>query len=88
MTAPAPATTERETPAGDLIEGELVSAETSLPPKLEKAAARTGELDGGSGSGIPDAAWGLLATLGLLGLGAAAEAGGVAGIRFWRRAIS
>lgn len=74
-------------PAGELIEGELVSAETSLPPRSpeKRAAARTGNLSGdGGGRGIPGAAWGILATLGLLGAGAAAEAGGVGGLRFWR----
>jgi len=71
-------------PSGALVEGELVSAETALPPEQKKqAAARTGKLDG-DGAGVPGAAWGILATLGLLGAGAVAEAGGIGGTRFWR----
>lgn len=81
-----------QVPPGDLVEGELVSAEASLPPQQAKQAeaARTGKLDGGGGDGggIPGAAWGILATLGLLGVGAVAEAGGAGGIRFWRGRIS
>jgi len=83
-TAPAP---PQKSTAGDLVEGELVSAETPQPPKPseEQATARNGSLDGdGGGGGIPGAAWGILATLGLLGAGAAAEAGGFGGIRLWR----
>jgi plastocyanin len=77
-------TTTPPPPPGDLVEGELVSAEAPLAqePAEPQAAARTGSPDGGGG--IPGAAWGILATLGLLGAGAAAEAGGVGGIRFWR----
>jgi hypothetical protein len=58
------------------VEGELVSSETELPaPVPEQAAARSGHLDGDGGSGgIPGAAWGLLATVGLLGAGALIEA--------------
>jgi hypothetical protein len=76
----------KSAPPGELIEGELVSAETSLPPKSpeKQVAARSGNLDGDNGGGgIPGAAWGLLATLGLLGAGALAEAGGIA--RLWPR---
>jgi hypothetical protein len=64
-----------------------VSAEAPLPAKSpeEQAAARTGNPQGaGGGGGVPGVAWGILATLGLLGAGAAAEAGGIGGIRFWR----
>jgi hypothetical protein len=65
--------------AGDLVEGELVSAETSVrpAPAAKQAAARSGQLqaDGGSGGGIPDAALGLLAAAGLFGVGALIEAG-------------
>jgi hypothetical protein len=52
-----------------------VSSTTDLPESESKqAAARSGQLDGGgSGGGIPGAAWGILATLGLLGLGAMVE---------------
>ena len=63
-------------PVGELVEGELVSAETALPPKqAQQEAARTGKLDGdgGSGGGIPGVAWGLLGALSLLGLGALTE---------------
>jgi hypothetical protein len=90
MTDPVPAKMGPENPAGELVEGELVSAEASLPPEREKqAAARTGKLDGVGGSGgVPGAVWGILATLGLLSAGAVAEAGGAGGIRFWRGRIS
>jgi hypothetical protein len=61
-------------PSGELVEGELVSAETDAPtPSAPQAAARTGKLDDGSGGGIPGAAWGILATLGLFGAGALIE---------------
>jgi PKD domain len=71
-------------PAGELVEGELVSADSEArTPPARQAAARTGELDGDGGGGIPGVAWGLLATLGLLGVGAAAEAGAIGG-HFWR----
>jgi PKD domain len=78
---PAPAKKQHEaektTPSSELVEGELVSAETSMPPKQEQtqqAAARTGSLDGGgSGGGIPGAAWGILGAIGLLGIGALTE---------------
>jgi hypothetical protein len=65
---------------GDLVEGELVSASTNAAsPVADQAAARSGHLRGdGGGGGIPGAAWGLLATLGLLGAGALIEAGGIA----------
>ena len=50
------------------------------------AAARTGTPeDGGSGAGLGTAAWGLLATAGLLGVGALLEAGGVTGLLRSRR---
>jgi hypothetical protein len=71
-------------PNGGLIEGELVSAETGVAPApaAKRAAARSGSLDGDGGNGgIPGAAWGLLATLGLFGAGALAEAGGLARLR-------
>ena len=57
--------------------GELVSATTSpASPATQEGAARSGQLqdDGDSGGGIPGAAWGLLATVGLLGAGALIEA--------------
>lgn len=75
--APAPATPAPEEATGELVEGELVSDETPLPPKdpAEQAAARTGKLEGdsGNGGGIPGAAWGILGAIGLLGLGALTE---------------
>lgn len=64
---------------GEQVEGELISATTTMPPKdeQEQAAARTGNLDesgSAGGGGVPTVAAGLLATLGLLGLGALIEA--------------
>lgn len=74
-TDPAHATPPRATAEGELVEGELVSAETAAPVVTPKqAAARSGQLQSdGDGGGIPDAAWGLLATLGLFGAGALIE---------------
>jgi len=61
-------------PPGNLVEGELVSSEVE-PAPAQKQAARRGQLSSdGSGGGIPGAAWGILATLGLLGAGALIEA--------------
>jgi len=82
-TAPPQVKSAPELAAGGRVVGELVSA-TSAAPQAEgkQAAARSGSLDDDSGSGgIPGAAWGLLATLGLLGAGAMAEAGGIGGLR-------
>lgn len=84
-TAPAPAPPrqpaktepEAQVPPGEEVEGELVSATTDLsPPEQKQPAARTGtpEGDAGGGGGLPTAAWGLLATVGLLGAGALIEA--------------
>jgi hypothetical protein len=72
---PAPKPEPRPIP-GEQVEGELVSATTTSPPASAKqAAARSGQLESdGGGGGIPGAAWGLLATLGLLGAGALIEA--------------
>jgi PKD domain len=79
--APKP---ERKPSPGQRVVGELVSATTDTTASSAKqAAARSGHLDGGGGGGIPGAAWGVLATLGLLGAGALAEAGGLA--RLWPR---
>lgn len=73
-----PPTEPAETPPpGEQVEGELVSATTDLTPPEEKeqVAARTGTPEGdGGGGGLPTAAAGLLATMGLLGLGALIEA--------------
>jgi PKD domain len=68
---------------GTRISGELVSTSTDLPPRPpeRQAAARRGRLEeDGDGGGIPSAAWGLLATLGLLGAGALLEARRIPGI--------
>ncbi|MET0559220.1 MAG: PKD domain-containing protein [Solirubrobacterales bacterium] len=79
-------------PAGDEVSGVVISesadAEAQPEASAEPAAARTGSLDesdGGDG-GLPTAAWGILAGLGLLGTGALIEAGGVASLaaRFGR----
>lgn len=63
---------------GERVSGLLLtSAEASPPKPTEAPAARTGKLDAGSdGSGLSDTALGLLATLGLLGLGALIEGRG------------
>jgi hypothetical protein len=61
---------------GEQISGLLLtSADVSPPePPADTTAARTGKLsDGGSGGGLPDTALGVLAALGLLGLGALIE---------------
>lgn len=70
-------------PPGELVSGELLNAETdSAPPPQRQAAARRGQLESDGGSdGLPTAAWGALATLGLLGLGALGEARGGGTIR-------
>ncbi|HEX5929676.1 MAG TPA: PKD domain-containing protein [Solirubrobacterales bacterium] len=62
---------------GTRISGELLSAGSEPVPSRspeQKAAARRGRLEGDGGGGLPTAAWGLLATLGLLGTGALIEA--------------
>jgi len=63
--------------AGTRVSGELLSASGDVAPQPQRqAAARRGRLeqDDGGGGSIPTAAWGLLATLGLLGAGALIEA--------------
>jgi PKD domain len=70
-------------PAGTRVSGDLLSASADAPPQTaaQQAAARRGRLEGdGGGGGIPTAAWGLLATLGLLGAGALIEAGRLPGL--------
>jgi hypothetical protein len=65
----------QEPASGDRVVGELVSATVDAPAPTQQAAARSGHLQGEAGSGgIPAAAWGLLATLGLFGAGALIEA--------------
>ncbi|HET7445545.1 MAG TPA: PKD domain-containing protein [Solirubrobacterales bacterium] len=65
-------------PSGDLVSGDLLGApaeDSSQPLQPAAASARRGRLERSSGgSGIPAAAWGVLATLGLLGAGALVEA--------------
>lgn len=79
-TTDRPAHESKPAPPGEEVEGELVSANTTMPPKDEQGqvAARTGNLNGNGGGGsIPTAAAGLLAALGLLGAGALIETGRV-----------
>jgi hypothetical protein len=74
---PSPPKPEPAPALGQPIEGELVSSSTdaALPPAPKHDAARSGQPEGdsGGGGGIPGAAWGLLAALGLLGAGALIE---------------
>lgn len=77
---------------GEQVSGLLLNDSGAAPPAAsattaaKPAAARTGTpADGGRGGGLPTAAWGLLATAGLLGAGALLEAGGVAGLVRSRR---
>jgi len=71
--------TEARAPAGELVSGEVLSTAAEgqpSPSSQAPAAARHGQLDGGGEKGgLPTAAWGGLATLALLGLGAICEAG-------------
>jgi len=91
---PAPAEIPPPEPEGEEVSGELLSASSSPPPPEEQpqAEARRGSLDGGGGGGggLPAAAWGGLATLGLLGTGALIEARGLGGLRpgRWRGGIT
>jgi PKD domain-containing protein len=63
-------------PVGETVSGELLDSAQS-PPEAQPPAARRGHLDDGEGrGGLPTAAWGALAILGLLGLGALGEARG------------
>lgn len=58
----------------------LTSARTSPPEPSTVSAARTGRLEGNSsGAGLSGTALGVLATLGLLGLGALVESRRAAG---------
>jgi hypothetical protein len=66
----------RTRPQGEVVSGQLLSSTAPPPPSQASVApARTGKLDddSGAGTGLPDAAIGLLLTTGLLGLGALAE---------------
>lgn len=89
--APSPAPSKpRHSPSTDgttRVSGPLLSeaAPTAAPdaPAAEQVAARAGtasDSDTG-GSGLPTAAWGLLAGAGLLGAGALLEARGLPGLR-------
>lgn len=63
--------------SGRQVSGLLLSSAEAPVPKPQ-AAARSGELSGGNGDGgLPDAAWGLLAMVGLLGAGALLEVRGL-----------
>lgn len=86
---PQPTAPRREPPPtpteiGETVSGELIGApvDPSQPQRESRqAAARTGRLDNEGGGGIPGTALGVLATLGLLGLGAGIEARGIAVLR-------
>jgi PKD domain len=85
---PAPTAASAPEPAGEEVSGELLAAPTAaeLEQDQPQAEARRGNLDGeGSGGGVPAAAWGGLATLGLLGLGGLLEARGLGGLLPGRR---
>jgi hypothetical protein len=84
---------ERIVPPGELVSGELVAQQGDAAPEVvapprAPVAARTGNPDSGSGGGgVPAAAWGVLATLGLLGAGALVEARGLGALLPWRRPV-
>lgn len=85
---PAPVAEATPEPAGEEVSGELLTASTASERQQQpQAEARRGSLDGegGSGGGVPAAAWGGLATLGLLGLGGLLEARGLGGLLPGRR---
>jgi hypothetical protein len=71
----APAKADPPAPAGDRVSGVLLSEDSEARPLQAQAtpAARTGD-PGGEGGGLPGAALGLIAGLGLLGLGGLIEA--------------
>ena len=63
----------RTIPAGQRVSGLLLDEKRTAAP-LQPTAARTGQLsEDGGGAGLPDAALGLLVTVGLLGAGALVE---------------
>ncbi len=81
MTGSAPTKATQEPAPGERVVGELLSSSGNVTPTepAKQAAARRGDLSGdGSDGGLPTAAWGLVATLGLLGMGALIEAGSAA----------
>ena len=62
--------------SGEPVSGMLLTSARAPAPEPTAPAARTGDLgEDGGGAGIPGAAVGLLATIGLLALGALAESG-------------
>ena len=87
--SPRPSAPRREprpvpTEIGAPVSGELIGAPVDATQPLEtgrRAAARTGKLDNEGGGGLSGTALGVLATLGLIGLGAGLEARGVALLR-------
>lgn len=85
----APVTKSTPEPAGEQVSGELLTAASAAERGEGKARAeaRRGNLDAesGAGGGVPTAAWGGLATLGLLGLGGLLEARGLGGVLRGRR---
>lgn len=98
-TAPTPPTVSRfqnnprgergtTTSGGEVVSGELLTASSApAPARTQQAEARRGSLEGKGtgGGGLPPAAWGTLATLGLLGTGALLEARGLGGLLAGRR---
>lgn len=87
---PAPSSRQRKAAAGadagERVSGLLLDSAARTPrPEPDgtagpRAAARTGTPHEGSGFALPTAAWGLLASAGLLGAGALLEARGLAGL--------
>lgn len=66
---------------GEPVSGQLLSTTAAAPKPTPTVAARTGSLEGdGSGGGVPGAAIGILAALGLLGFGALVELRGIGGL--------
>jgi hypothetical protein len=81
--AQPPATTEpAPEPEGEEVSGLLIGNTATAAPEAaepeQQAAARTGTPsdESGGGGGLPAAAWGILAGVGLLGAGAVTEAAG------------
>jgi len=86
----APVAEPSPEPQGAEVSGELLTASSTPPEPAQEtpqAEARRGSLrgSGGGGGGLPPAAWGGLATLGLLGLGGLLEARGLGGLLPGRR---
>ncbi len=82
---PAPVQEAAPEPAGEEVSGELLTVPDAAVLEQQQepqAEARSGQLEdtSGGGGGLPPAAWGGLATLGLLGFGALLEARGLGGL--------